>query len=394
VAGFGIFPSPALLLAACLLPGKNILNKRDYYEILEINQNASETEIKKAYRRLAVKYHPDKNAGDKAAEEKFKELSEAYAVLSDAQQRATYDQYGHAGMGGGGGFSSGGFNFGGTPFEDMFGDIFSDIFGGGGGRSRGRRGDDLRYNLTISFEEAAFGMETKVQVPRHQSCETCDGSGAAVGTSSRTCDTCGGHGQVRIQQGFFSLTRPCPDCAGEGTVIDSPCAECHGQGRIRRNKSISLKIPAGVETGTRLKLKNEGESGVQGGSPGDLYVVLTVSDHPIFQREGREVICEVPISYVQAALGCEMEVPTLDGKMKIKVPVGTQSGKILKLAGKGIPSLQGYGRGDQLIIVRVETPIGLTARQKELLEEFAKEGGEEIHPLGKSFLDKVKDLFD
>lgn len=382
------------MLADCLSPRKNTLSKRDYYEILEVHKNASETEIKKTYRRLAVKYHPDKNSGDKAAEEKFKELSEAYAVLSDAQQRATYDQFGHAGLGGGG-FSSGGFDFGGTPFEDMFGDIFGDIFGGGNGRrSRGRRGDDLRYNLTISFEEAAFGLETKVQVPRHQSCETCDGSGAAEGTSARSCDTCGGHGQVRVQQGFFSLTRPCPDCSGAGKVIDSPCPDCQGQGRIRRKKSISLKIPAGVESGTRLKLNHEGEAGMQGGPPGDLYVVLTVADHSIFQREGREVICEVPISYVQAALGCEMEVPTLDGRMKIKVPAGTQSGKIVKLTGKGIPTLQGYGRGDQLVVVRVETPTGLTPKQKKLLEEFAREGGEEIHPLGKSFLDKVKDLFD
>ncbi len=370
------------------------MNKRDYYEILEVNKNASESEIKKAYRRLAVKYHPDKNQGDKGAEEKFKELSEAYAVLSEAQQRATYDQFGHAGLGGGG-FSSGGFNFGGTPFEDMFGDIFGDIFGGGNSRrSRGRRGDDLRYNLTISFEEAAFGMETKVQLPRHQSCDSCGGSGAADGSSPRSCDTCGGHGQVRIQQGFFSLTRPCPDCSGEGRVIDSPCPDCQGSGRVRRKKSISLKIPAGVETGTRLKLNGEGEAGTQGGPAGDLYVVLSVSDHSIFKREGREVICEVPISYVQAALGCELEVPTLDGRVKIKVPVGTQSGKILKLAGKGILSLQGYGRGDQLVVVRVETPTGLTARQKKLLEEFAREGGEEIHPLGKSFLDKVKELFD
>jgi len=371
------------------------VSKRDYYEILEINRNASETEIKKAYRRLAIKYHPDKNPGDKEAEEQFKELSEAYAVLSDSQQRATYDQFGHAGLGGGGGFSSGGFNFGGTPFEDLFGDIFGDIFGGGGGarRGRGRRGDDLRYNLTISFEEAAFGLETKVQVPRHQPCETCDGSGAAAGTSPRTCTTCQGHGQVRYQQGFFSLTRPCPECNGAGKVIDSPCKDCKGSGRIRKKKSISLKIPAGVETGTRLKLSGEGEAGSQGGPPGDLYVVITVAEHPIFQREGREVLCELPISFTQAALGCECEVPTLDGKVKMKIPAGTQSGKVLKLAGKGIPSLQGYGRGDQLVIVRVETPSKLTARQKELLEEFAREAGEDVHPMGKSFFDKVKELF-
>lgn len=369
------------------------MSKRDYYEILGVNQNASETEIKKAYRKLAIQHHPDKNQGDKAAEEKFKELSEAYAILSDAQQRVTYDQFGHAGFEGGG-FSSGGFNSGGTPFEDIFGDIFGDIFSGQTRRGRGRRGDDLRYNLTISFAEAAFGLETKIQIPQHQACESCNGSGAAEGSKPRTCDTCRGAGQVRFQQGFFSLTRPCPECAGEGKIIDKPCGDCRGSGRIRSKKSISLKIPAGVETGTRLKMSSEGEAGEKGGPPGDLYVVISVDDHPIFQREGREVICEVPISFSQAALGCELQVPTLDGKVKMKIPAGTQSGKVLKLAGKGIPSLQGYGRGDQLVVIRVETPSKLTGRQKELLEEFAHEGGEDVNPLGKSFFDKVKELFD
>jgi len=369
-----------------------LATKRDYYEILEVHRNASETEIKKAYRRLALKYHPDKNPGDKAAEEQFKELTEAYAVLSDAQKRAAFDQYGHAGVEGAGGFSSGG--FGGSPFEEVFGDIFGDIFGGGGrGRSRGRRGDDLRYNLTISFEEAAFGYESKIEIPRHQPCEPCGGSGAKKGTSARTCSTCRGTGQVRFQQGFFALTRPCSDCGGAGRIIEHPCPECRGSGRIRGKRSLSLRIPAGVETGSRLKLSGEGESGPQGGAPGDLYVVIEVRPHPIFQREGQEVICEVPISFSQAALGCELEVPTLDGKVKLKVPTGTQSGKVLKLTGKGIPVLQGYGRGDQLVVLRVETPTQLTARQKELLEEFARAGGEEFNPLGKSFFDKVKELF-
>lgn len=368
------------------------LAKRDYYEVLEVKRNASEAEIKKAYRRLAIQYHPDKNPGNKQAEDKFKELSEAYAVLSDAQKRANYDQFGHAGVEGLGGFSNGG--FGGTPFEDIFGDIFGDLFGGGARRSsRGRRGDDLRYNITISFEEAAFGVENKVQIPRHLTCDACHGSGAKAGTEPKTCATCHGGGQVRYQQGFFSLTRPCPDCAGAGKVIESPCPNCRGEGRVRGKKSISLKIPAGVETGNRLKLNGEGDPGSGGGPPGDLYVVISVAEHPIFTREGQDVICEIPISFTQAALGCELEVPTLDGKERLKIPAGTQSGKVFKIPGKGIPVLQGYGRGDQLVVARLETPVKLTARQRELLEEFAREGGEDVHPLGKGFFDKVKELF-
>ncbi|MBW2505057.1 MAG: molecular chaperone DnaJ [Deltaproteobacteria bacterium] len=370
------------------------MSKRDYYEVLGVNRNASDTEIKKAYRKLAIQCHPDKNPGDHAAEERFKELSEAYAVLSDGQKRALYDQYGHAGVdqSGGFGFSSGG--FGGTPFEDLFGDIFGDIFGTGRRTGRGgRRGDDLRYNLSIAFEEAAFGLETKIQLPRHQHCETCHGSGAKPGTSPVSCPSCSGTGQVRFQQGFFSLTRPCPDCQGEGKKVVDPCSNCHGTGLVRSKKNLSLKIPAGIETGNRLKLTGEGEPGSQGGPPGDLYVVISVKDHPIFQREGNNVLCELPVSITQAALGCELEVPTLEGKVKLKIPAGTQSGKVFKLADKGIPVLQGYGRGDQLVVARVETPTKLTARQKELLEEFAREAGEDIHPMGTSFFDKVKELF-
>ena len=248
--------------------------------------------------------------------------------------------------------------------------------------------------MTINFEEAAFGLETKIQVPRHQPCETCDGSGAKPGTSAETCRTCSGNGQVRFQQGFFSLTRTCPDCNGEGKKISDPCKGCRGTGLTRGQKTLSLKIPPGVESGIRLKMNGEGEPGAKGGPAGDLYVVITVKDHPIFQREGNDLICEIPISFPQAALGCELQAPTLEGKVKLKVPAGTQSGKIFKLAGKGIPVLQGYGRGDELVIVRVETPTSLTSRQKELLSEFAKEAGEDIHPMGKSFFDKVKELFD
>ena len=261
--------------------------KSDYYEVLGVNKNASDTEMKKAYRRLAIKFHPDKNPGDHEAEAKFKELSEAYAVLSDAQKRATYDQFGHAGMDGSSGFSGGGFDFGGTPFEDIFGDIFGDVFGGGGRRgSRGQRGDDLRYNLTIDFEEAAFGTEKKLQLPRKQPCETCSGSGARPGTQAQACGTCRGAGQVRYQQGFFTMTRPCPDCRGEGKIIADPCSDCRGTGLVKHKRTISLKVPAGVESGNRLKLSGDGEAGLQGGPPGDLYVVISVAEHPIFTREG------------------------------------------------------------------------------------------------------------
>lgn len=371
------------------------MSKRDYYKILGVNRNASETEIKKAYRKLAIQYHPDKNPGDKEAESKFKELSEAYAILSDSQKRATYDQFGHAGVNGGGGFSGGGFDFGGAPFEDLFGDIFGDIFGGGSRRSgRGQRGDDLRYNLTISFEEAAFGTEKKLQLPRKQACDNCNGTGARPGTQAQTCSTCRGAGQVRYQQGFFTMTRPCPDCRGEGKIITDPCPECRGTGYVKQKRSLSLKVPAGVENGTRLKLNGEGEAGAQGGPPGDLYVAISVEEHPIFQREGQDILCEVPISFVQAALGCDLEVPTLEGRYSLKVPAGTQTGKVFKLSGKGIVSLQGYGRGNQLVILKVEVPTKLNSRQKELLEDFAKESGEDIHPQGKGFFDKVKELFD
>ncbi len=370
------------------------VEKRDYYEILGVHKNASETEIKKAFRKLAIQHHPDKNPGDKEAEEKFKEATEAYEVLSDAQKRAQYDQFGHAGVSGAGGFSGGGFGgFGaGSPFGDIFSDIFGDIFGGGGRRTQGRRGDDLLYNLEIAFEEAAFGCEKKIDVPYAKRCVSCNGSGAKPGTEPKICPTCRGAGQVRYQQGFFSVSKTCGQCNGEGKVVDDPCPDCRGKGSVKDTKTLSVKIPGGVETGSRLKLTGEGGQGAKGGPNGDLYVAIAVKDHPLFQREDDNVVCEIPISFAQAALGCEIEVPTLDGKVSMKIPDGTQSGKIYRLRGKGIPSLQGYGRGDQLVIVKVETPTNLSGRQKELLEEFAKISGEDAHPMKKGFLDKVMDF--
>jgi molecular chaperone DnaJ len=365
-------------------------DKRDYYEILCVNRNASDTEIKKAYRKLAIQFHPDKNPGDKGSEDKFKELSEAYEILSDPQKRAQYDQFGHAGLSGGG-FSSGGFG-GGSPFGDIFGDIFGDVFGGNRQRGRGRRGDDLQYNLDIRFEAAAFGLETKIEVPYAKRCGACDGSGAKAGSEPKTCPTCRGAGQIRYQQGFFSVSKSCNQCKGEGRIVDNPCQECRGTGQVRDRKSLSVKIPPGVETGNRLKLSGEGGQGAKGGGNGDLYVLINVRDHPIFTRESNDVICEIPVSFAQAALGCEIEIPTLDGKVSMKVPEGTQSGRVFRLRGKGIPVLQGYGRGDQLAIIKVETPSNLSKRQRDMLEEFARISGEDVHPLRKNFFAKVMDV--
>lgn len=365
--------------------------KQDYYELLEVHRNASDTEIKKAYRKMAIQFHPDKNPGDKAAEEKFKEVSEAYEVLSDPQKRAQYDQFGHAGLGAGG-FSAGGFG-GGSPFGDIFGDIFSDIFGAPRQqRGRGKRGDDLQYPLDISFEEAAFGIEKNVDIPYRKRCVECSGSGAKAGTDPTVCPTCRGAGQVRFQQGFFSISRTCSHCNGEGRIIETPCPACSGQGTTKDSKTIMVKVPAGVESGMRLKLNGEGGQGTKGGANGDLYIAITVKDHPVFVREGNDVVCEVPISFPQAALGCEIEVPTLDGKVSMKIPEGTQSGKNFRLKGKGIPVLQGYGRGDQLVLINVETPSNLNKRQREILEEFAAVSGEEVHPLKKGFFEKMMDF--
>lgn len=364
--------------------------KRDYYELLGIVRSAGEDEVKKAYRKLALQYHPDRNPGDKQAEERFKEVSEAYQVLSDPQKRAQYDKFGHAAFGDNGP----GFDFN-SGFEDIFGDIFGEFFGGAGARRRSEsRGEDLRYNLTLSFEEAVSGVEKKIKIPRHGPCDTCRGTGAKAGTSPQTCPSCRGRGQVSFQQGFFSVSRSCSQCHGQGTFISDPCTICGGAGRVRKMHTLSVKIPAGVDNGSRLKLRGEGETAPARGVPGDLYVVIQVEPHPIFTRENLDILCDVPISFVQAALGAEIDVPTLDGKIKMKIPSGTQSGKVFRIKGKGVKDVHGYEQGDQHVLVLVETPTHLTARQKELLKEFAALGGEDINPLSKGFFDKVKQLFD
>jgi molecular chaperone DnaJ len=366
--------------------------KRDYYEILGVARTASDEDLKKAYRRLAVKFHPDKNPDNRReAEERFKELAEAYQVLSDPARRGMYDRFGHAAFDQVGGA---GFDFA-TGFEDIIGDLFGDFFGTGrarGGRGRARRGQDLRYELEISFEEAAVGCEKTITIPRLSACSVCGGHGAKPGTAPRTCRQCGGSGQVRFQQGFFSIAKTCGHCNGRGSVVAHPCATCGGTGAEQRTHQLNIKIPAGVDTGSRLKLRGEGESPGGAGHPGDLYVVVVVAEHPLFQREGLDVVCQVPVSFAQAALGTELDVPTLDGPARIAVPPGTQSGQTFRLKGKGIPELNGYGRGDELVRIVVETPRKLSAKQRELLEEFARLSGEEVHPLSKSFLEKVKSM--
>jgi molecular chaperone DnaJ len=367
--------------------------KRDYYEVLGVARSASDEDIKKAYRKLALKYHPDKNPDNRReAEERFKELVEAYQVLCDAERRSLYDRFGHAAFDQAGGGP--GFDFA-AGFEDIIGDLFGDFFGTSrqrGGRARARRGQDLRYELEISFEEAAFGCDKTISVPRLTPCETCRGVGAKPGTAPRACPQCRGSGQVRFQQGFFSIAKTCGHCNGQGTIIATPCPACEGGGMQRRTHQLSIKIPAGVDSGSRLKLRGEGEAGPNTNAPGDLYVVLHVREHALFQREGNDVVCEVPISIAQAALGSEVDVPTLDGPNKVKVPAGTQSGQLFRLKGRGIAELNGYGRGDQVVRILVETPRKLSARQRELLEEFARLSGEEVHPLSKSFLEKVKSM--
>ena len=361
--------------------------KRDYYEVLGVSRAAGDEEIKKAYRKLALKFHPDKNPDDRhAAEERFKELVEAYQVLCDPDRRGLYDRFGHAAFESGG--PGAGFDFN-AGFEDIIGDLFGDFFGGGRGRSR--RGQDLRYDLEITFEEAAFGCEKPIVVPRLGACDTCGGSGAKPGTRPQTCPQCRGSGQLRFQQGFFSIAKTCGHCNGSGRVIATPCTTCGGTGASRRQHRLNVRIPPGVETGSRLRLRGEGEAGA-GGASGDLFVVLRVQDHPFFVRDGADVVCDVPVSFAQAALGTEIDVPTLQGTTKLKIPAGTQSGQLFKLKGKGVPDLNGYGRGDEIVRLLVETPRKLSPQQRTLLEEFARISGEEVHPLQKSFLEKVRAL--
>jgi molecular chaperone DnaJ len=378
------------------------VSKRDYYEILIVERMASSEEIKKSYRKLAVKYHPDKNPGDKTAEEKFKELSEAYEILSDPQKRALYDQHGHAAFDrrAGGGFSRGG----GGGFHDPF-DIFREVFGGGGnifddlfggGRqdpTAAQRGEDLRYDMEITFEEAAHGCEKEITVTKPERCEVCDGSGAEAGSRVKACPTCGGRGQVISSRGIFSIAQTCPACQGAGRVIEKPCKACHGAGRRDRPSKIKLKIPGGVDTGSRLRSVGNGQAGMRGGPHGDLYVILHVKPHEIFQRDGDDLLCEVPVGFVQAALGTEIEVPTLNGKAEIKIPAGTQPGTMFRLKGKGVKNVQGYGHGDLHVRVLVEVPTHLSSAQKTKLEEFAQLCNGKESPLSQGFFEKAKKLF-
>ncbi|MFN3593188.1 MAG: molecular chaperone DnaJ [Thiobacillaceae bacterium] len=368
--------------------------KRDYYEVLGVHKGATEEEIKKAFRKLAMKYHPDRNPGDKSVEEKFKEVKEAYDVLSDPNKRAAYDHYGHAGVDpsmAGAGAAGTGFR----DFADAFSDIFGDIIGAGrGGRSQVYRGADLRYNLEITLEEAARGTETKIRIPVMAECDVCHGSGAKPGTQPITCPTCGGYGQVRMQQGFFSIQQTCPRCHGSGRIIAEPCPHCHGEGRVKKHKTLSVRIPAGVDEGDRIRLTGEGEAGINGGPPGDLYVMVHLKPHPVFTRDHDDLHCEMPISFVTAALGGEITIPTLDGQAVIKIPPETQTGKTFRLRGKGIKGVRSREPGDLLCHVVVETPVNLTERQKALLREFeacCQEG--KHHPRAKSFMDKVKEFF-
>ncbi len=377
--------------------------KRDYYELLGINKNASADDIKKAYRKLAIKYHPDKNPGDKTAEETFKEVGEAYEVLSDSKKRQIYDQFGHAGLSGQGFAGAGGFGgFGAFDpfeiFERAFGgeSIFDSLFGfGRRGRERtgAARGSDLRYNLTITLHEAAAGTKKKVIVSKPGVCSVCGGTGAAAGTKKVPCVKCGGSGQVRMAQGFFSISRPCDQCGGTGTIIKNPCKNCGGQGRIKTRKTISLTIPPGVDTGSQLKITGEGEAGFRGGPPGNLYVAINVEEHTIFDRHGDDLLCEVPITFPTAAIGGSVEVPTLDGKVNLKIPAGTQNGRIFRLRGKGVPNLHGYGNGDLHVRIIVETPQKLSKEQKELLKNFEEISGSKENPMRENFLARMKKAF-
>ncbi len=372
------------------------MSKRDYYEILGVAKDVSGKDLKKAYRRVAMKFHPDRNPDDKQAEDKFKEANEAYEVLSDEQKRAAYDRFGHEGVNGQGGMGGGGFG-GAEGFGDAFGDIFGEMFGGGRQRRRGPApGNDLQYNMTLDLEEAVKGADKKVDIPTIVSCKPCDGSGAKPGTSVKTCGTCNGSGQVRMQQGFFAVQQACPHCNGKGKTVESPCSSCHGQGVVREKKTLNVKIPAGVDNGDRIRLSGEGEASRDGGRNGDLFVEVSVRPHKLFERDGKHLYCDVPISFVDVAMGGEIEVPTLEGRVKLKVPSETQSGKTFRLRGKGVKPVRGGNIGDMMCRVVVETPVNLTKRQKDLLREFQEtlDKGDKHNPKRKSWFDGVKDFFD
>ena len=383
------------------------MSKRDYYEVLGVGRDVDEAALKKAYRKLALQHHPDRNPDDVSAEEKFKEASEAYAVLSDETKRAKYDRFGFSGLGGAAGAHGGAADFGDLGgFSDVFSDLFGDIFGGGGGRGgragRGQRGADLRYNFEISLEDVRQGLEPNIEIPKMRSCESCSGSGARDGTRPETCLQCSGSGQQMFQQGFFRVNRPCDICQGAGEIVRDPCTRCQGRGRVEGKQNLQIKVPAGVEHGARLRLSGEGEAGIAGGPPGDLYVVIHVKHHPLFERDGTDIHCGVPIPFVQAALGGEVDVPTLDGRVSVRIPEGTQSGKMLRLRGKGLPPLRPRLdasqlerlRGDLFVRIFVEVPTKLNARQRQLLEEFAEESGTEVSPESHGFLDKLREFFD
>ena len=377
------------------------MSKRDYYEILGVARNAPEAEIKKAYRRLAMKYHPDRNTGDTGAESKFKEAKEAYEVLSDTHKRATYDQFGHAGVeaSAAAGGRAGGFNPG-DAFGDIFGDMFGDIFGAGRRGGRGQRvyrGADLRYELELDLEQAVFGDAVSIRIPTLVRCDICEGSGAKKGSKPQSCSTCGGQGQVRMQQGFFSIQQTCPRCHGSGSVISDPCSNCNGQGRVKEQRKLSVKVPAGVDSGDRIRLAGEGEAGPMGGPSGDLYVEIVVRPHPVFNREGADLICEVPVSLLSAALGGELEVPTLDGRVVLKIPPETQTGRVLRLRSKGVKPVRGGAPGDLLCRIVVETPVNLTRDQKDLLRKLnasLQSDGSRHSPRERNWLDNVKHFFE
>ncbi|WP_028108611.1 molecular chaperone DnaJ [Ferrimonas futtsuensis] len=373
------------------------MSKRDFYEVLGVARDASERDIKKAYKRLAMKFHPDRNPGDAKAEESFKEVKEAYEILTDSEKRAAYDQFGHAGVdpNRGGGFGGGA----GGDFGDIFGDVFGDIFGGGrrGGRAGPARGNDLRYNMELTLEEAVKGITKEIRIPVLATCDSCHGSGAKSGSSAQTCGTCHGQGQVQMRQGFFAVNQTCPTCRGKGKVIKDPCGKCHGQGRVEKTKTLSVKIPAGVDTGDRIRLSGEGEAGEVGAPAGDLYVQVHVKDHPIFERDGNNLYCEVPISFATAAVGGDIEVPTLDGRVSLKVAAETQTGRMFRLRGKGVKSVRSHAVGDLICKVIIETPVNLTERQKELLRELEQtlSGSSKKHsPKAEGFFDGVKKFFD